>query len=207
VFKIPPQQVRVITPDVGGGFGMKVQAYPEYAALLFAARRVGRPVKWRATRVESFLADTHGRDGVLEGELALDATGRFLALRARTRVGIGAYVSAFAAVFGTNNTKNCLSSVYRIPAIAIDVTLAFTNAAPLGPYRGAGRPEALYLIERLIDQAAVATGMDRVELRRRNLIPAAAMPYRTPNGPVYDSGEFETIMDRALALADWKGFP
>jgi carbon-monoxide dehydrogenase large subunit len=207
VFKIPPQQLRVITPDVGGGFGMKVQAYPEYAALLFAARRVGRPVKWRATRVESFLADTHGRDGMLEGELALDATGRFLALRARTRVGIGAYVSAFAAVFGTNNTKNCLSSVYRIPAIVIDVTLAFTNAAPLGPYRGAGRPEALYLIERLIDQAAAATGIDRVELRRRNLIPAAAMPYRTPNGPVYDSGEFETIMDRALALADWNGFP
>ena len=207
VFKIPPQQLRVVTPDVGGGFGMKVQAYPEYAALLFAARRVGRPVKWRATRVESFLADTHGRDGMLEGELALDATGRFLALRARTRVGIGAYVSAFAAVFGTNNTKNCLSSVYRIPAIVIDVTLAFTNAAPLGPYRGAGRPEALYLIERLIDQAAAATGMDRVELRRRNLIPAGAMPYRTPNGPVYDSGEFETIMDQALALADWNGFP
>ena len=207
VFKIPPQQLRVITPDVGGGFGMKVQAYPEYAALLFAARRVGRPVKWRATRVESFLADTHGRDGMLEGELALDATGRFLALRARTRVGIGAYVSAFAAVFGTNNTKNCLSSVYRIPAIVIDVTLAFTNAAPLGPYRGAGRPEALYLIERLIDQAAAATGIDRVELRRRNLIPAGAMPYRTPNGPVYDSGEFETIMDQALALADWNGFP
>jgi carbon-monoxide dehydrogenase large subunit len=207
VFKIPPQQLRVVTPDVGGGFGMKVQAYPEYAALLFAARRVGRPVKWRATRVESFLADTHGRDGMLDAELALDASGRFLALRVRTRVGIGAYVTAFAAVFGTNNTKNCLSSVYRIPAIAIDVTLAFTNAAPLGPYRGAGRPEALYLIERLIDQAATATGMDRVELRRRNLIPAAAMPYRTPNGPIYDSGEFETIMDRALALADWQGFP
>jgi len=207
VFKIPPQQLRVVTPDVGGGFGMKVQAYPEYAALLFAARRVGRPVKWRATRVESFLADTHGRDGMLEGELALDAGGRFLALRVRTRVGIGAYVTAFAAVFGTNNTKNCLSSVYRIPAIAIDVALAFTNAAPLGPYRGAGRPEALYLIERLIDQAAAATGVDRVELRRRNLIPAAAMPYRTPNGPIYDSGEFETIMDQALALADWAGFP
>jgi len=207
VFKIPPPQLRVITPDVGGGFGMKVQAYPEYAALLFAARRVGRPVKWRATRVESFLADTHGRDGMLEAELALDAAGHFLALRARTRVGIGAYVSSFAAVFGTNNTKNCLSSVYRIPAIAIDVTLAFTNAAPLGPYRGAGRPEALYLLERLIDRAAAATGLDRVELRRRNLIPAAAMPYRTPNGPVYDSGEFEAIMDEALALGDWSGFP
>ncbi|HXA94962.1 MAG TPA: xanthine dehydrogenase family protein molybdopterin-binding subunit [Candidatus Dormibacteraeota bacterium] len=207
VFRIPPQKLRVVTHDVGGGFGMKVQAYPEYAALLFAARRVGRPVKWRATRVESFLADTHGRDGILEGELALDAAGRFLALRVRTRVGLGAYVSAFAAVFGTNNTKNCLSSVYTIPAIAIDVALAFTNAAPLGPYRGAGRPEALYLIERLIDQAATALGIDRVALRRRNLIAPAAMPYRAPNGMVYDSGEFETVMDQALALADWKGFP
>jgi carbon-monoxide dehydrogenase large subunit len=207
VFKVPSDRLRVLTPDVGGGFGMKVQAYPEYAALLFAARRVGRPVHWSATRVESFLADTAGRDGVLEGQLALDASGRFLGLRVRTRVGIGAYVSAFVAVFGTNNTKNCLSSVYRIPAIAIDVTLGFTNTAPLGPYRGAGRPEALYLIERLIDQAAAATGIDRVELRRRNFIEAGVMPYRTPNGPVYDSGEFETVMDRALALADWKGFP
>ena len=207
VFKIPVQQLRVVTPDVGGGFGMKVQAYPEYAALLFAARRVGRPVKWRATRVESFLADTAGRDGILEAELALDPSGRFLALRMRTRVGLGAYVTAFAAVFGTNNTKNCLSSVYRIPVIGIDVTLAFTTAAPLGPYRGAGRPEALYVIERLIDQAAGALGIDRVELRRRNLIPPAAMPYRTPNGPIYDSGEFEAVMDRALELADWKGFP
>jgi len=207
VFRIPVQQLRVVTPDVGGGFGMKVQAYAEYAALLFAARRVGRPVKWRATRVESFLADTAGRDGRLEAELALDASGRFLGLRMRTRVGLGAYVTAFAAVFGTNNTKNCLSSVYRIPAIGIDVILAFTNAAPLGPYRGAGRPEALYVIERLIDRAALALGIDRVELRRRNLIPAAAMPYRTPNGPIYDSGEFETVMDRALELADWEGFP
>ena len=207
VFRIPVQQLRVVTPDVGGGFGMKVQAYAEYAALLFAARRVGRPVKWRATRVESFLADTAGRDGRLEAELALDASGRFLGLRMRTRVGLGAYVTAFAAVFGTNNTKNCLSSVYRIPAIGIDVILGFTNAAPLGPYRGAGRPEALYVIERLIDRAALALGIDRVELRRRNLIPAAAMPYRTPNGPIYDSGEFETVMDRALELADWAGFP
>jgi carbon-monoxide dehydrogenase large subunit len=207
VFHIPVQQLRVVTPDVGGGFGMKVQAYAEYAALLFAARRVGRPVKWRATRVESFLADTAGRDGLLEAELALDASGRFLGLRMRTRVGLGAYVTAFAAVFGTNNTKNCLSSVYRIPVIGIDVILAFTNTAPLGPYRGAGRPEALYVIERLIDRAALALGIDRVELRRRNLIPAAAMPYRTPNGPIYDSGEFETVMDRALELADWAGFP
>ena len=207
VLKVPPDRLRVVTGDVGGGFGMKVQAYPEYAALLFAARRTGRPVKWCAARVESFLADTAGRDGVLEAALALDADGRFLALRMRARVGLGAYVTAFAAVFGTANTRNCLSSVYRIPAIAIDVTLAFTNAAPLGPYRGAGRPEALYVIERLIDQAATDLGVDRVALRRRNLIPPAAMPYRTPNGPIYDSGEFETVMDRALALADWAGFP
>ena len=188
VFKVEPGALRVVTHDVGGGFGMKVQPYAEYAAVLHAARRLGRPVKWCATRVESFLADTHGRDGVLEGELALDAAGRFLALRVRTRVGIGAYTSTFAAVFATNNTKNCLSSVYAIPAIQIDVQMVFTNAAPLGPYRGAGRPEAIYLIERLIDGAAAAMGIDRVELRRRNLIPPSAMPYRAPTAQIYDSG-------------------
>jgi carbon-monoxide dehydrogenase large subunit len=206
VFKIPPAKLRVLTYDVGGGFGMKVQPYAEYAALLYAARRVGRPVKWCATRVESFLTDTHGRDGLLEGELALDAQGKFLALRVRTFVGIGAYTSTFAAIFATNNTKNCLSSVYAIPALHIDVKMVLTNAAPLGPYRGAGRPEAIWLIERLIDRAARATGIDRVELRRRNLIPAAAMPYKAPNGQVYDSGEFEAVMDKALAAADWPGF-
>jgi carbon-monoxide dehydrogenase large subunit len=207
VFKVPPPTLRVLTYDVGGGFGMKVQAYAEYAAVLHAARQVGRPVKWRASRLESFLADTHGRDGVLEGELALDARGRFLALRVRTFVGVGAYVSTFAAIFATNNTKNCLASVYAIPLIQIDVKMVLTNAAPLGPYRGAGRPEAIYLIERLTDAAARATGIDRVELRRRNLIPPSAMPYRAPTGQVYDSGEFEAVLDRALALADWKGFP
>jgi aerobic carbon-monoxide dehydrogenase large subunit len=207
VFKVAPEKIRVLTHDVGGGFGMKVQTYPEYAAVLHAARRLGRPVRWRASRVESFLSDTHGRDGVLEGELALDAHGRFLALRVRTFVGVGAYTSTFSAVFTTNNTKNCLSSVYVIPAIAIDVKMVLTNAAPLGPYRGAGRPEALYLVARLIDSAARATGIDRVELRRRNLIPPSAMPYRAPNGQVYDSGQFEAAMDTAVALADWKGFP
>ncbi len=207
VFKVPPPQIRVLTHDVGGGFGMKAQAYAEYAALLYAARRVGRPVKWCASRLESFLADTAGRDGVLEGELALDAGGRILALRVRTLVGIGAYASTFSAIFATNNTKNCLSSVYAIPAIQIDVKMVLTNAAPLGPYRGAGRPEALFLIERLLDGAARATEIDRVELRRRNFIPPDAMPYRAANGQVYDSGEFEAVLDKALALADWKGFP
>jgi len=204
---VPPERVRVVAEEVGGGFGMKTQPYPEYAALLHAAKRCGRPVHWCATRLESFLADTHGRDGVLEGELALGADGRFLALRARTRVGIGAYASTFAAIVATTNTKNCLSSVYRIPAIHTGVKMALTNAAPLGPYRGAGRPEAIYLLERLIEEAARVTGIDRVELRRRNLIPPAAMPYAAPSGQTYDSGEFEAVLDKALALADWKGFP
>ncbi|MBI3434513.1 MAG: xanthine dehydrogenase family protein molybdopterin-binding subunit [Proteobacteria bacterium] len=206
VFNVAAERIRVLTHDVGGGFGMKVQTYCEYAALLFAARRLGRPVKWCATRLESFLCDTHGRDGLLEGELALDAKGRFLGLRARTQVGIGAYTTTFAAIFATANTRNCLSSVYAIPAIHIGATMVLTNAAPLGPYRGAGRPEAIYLIERLIDRAAAELEMDRVELRRRNLIASGAMPYRTPNGPIYDSGEFAAVLDKALALADWKGF-
>jgi len=206
VFKCPPERIRVLTHDVGGGFGMKTQVYPEYPALLYAARQTGRIVKWRATRLESFLADTAGRDGLLEGELALGPDGRFLALRARNRVGVGAYTAAYTAVIATNNTKNCLSSVYVIPAIHIGVKMIFTNAMPLGPYRGAGRPEAIYLVERLIDLAARATGIDRVSLRRKNLVPAAAMPYKAPNSPIYDSGEFEAVLDKALALADWNGF-
>ena len=206
VFGVEPAAVRVRTFDVGGGFGMKVQPYAEYAALLFAARRCGRPVRWCASRLESFLTDTHGRDGLLEGELALDADGRFLALQVRTRVGIGAYASTYVAIVATNNTKNCLSSVYRIPAIHVDVQMIVTNASPLGPYRGAGRPEAIYLIERLIEEAARVTGIDRVDLRRRNLIPSQAMPYPAPSGQTYDSGEFEAVLDKALALADWNGF-
>jgi carbon-monoxide dehydrogenase large subunit len=206
VFKVPLTTLRVLTHDVGGGFGMKAQAYPEYGAILFAARKCGRPVKWCNSRMESFLSDSAGRDGILEGELALDARGKFLGLRMRVHVGLGAYTTQYAAILSTMNTKNCLSSVYRIRKIGIDVKMVLTNAAPLGPYRGAGRPEAIYLIERLIDGAARQMGIDRVSLRRRNFIPPKAMPYRTPNGPVYDSGEFEAAMDKALALSDWKGF-
>jgi aerobic carbon-monoxide dehydrogenase large subunit len=206
VFNIPANQIRILTYDVGGGFGMKVQVYSEYAAMMFAARRVERPVKWCATRLESFLTDTHGRDGVLKGELALDERGKFLGLRVRTYVGLGAYTTTFAAIFATMNTKNCLSSVYVIPSIHIGVKMVLTNAAPLGPYRGAGRPEAIYLIERLIDAAAGAMNIDRAVLRRRNMIAPSAMPYKTPNGPIYDSGDFRTILDRALTLADWSGF-
>ena len=207
VFKVPTEQIRVLTHDVGGGFGMKVQTYPEYAALLYAARRTGRSVKWTATRLESFLADTHGRDGVLEGELALDADGRFLALRARTYVGIGAYTTTYVAIITTWNTKNCLSSVYAFPAIYFNTNVVLTNAAPMGPYRGAGRPEAIYLIEHLIDKAARAMNIDRAELRRRNMIAPAAMPYKTPNGPIYDSGDFAAVLDKALEKAEWNTFP
>ena len=206
VFKVPLNTIRVLTHDVGGGFGMKAQCYPEYAAILYAARKVGRPVKWCNTRMESFLSDSAGRDGILEGELALDARGKFLGLRMRNLVGLGAYTTQYAAIFSTMNTKNCLSSVYRIPSISLDVRMILTNTAPLGPYRGAGRPEAIYLIERLIDGAARAMNIDRVTLRRRNFIAPKAMPYKTPNGPIYDSGDFEASMDTALALADWKGF-
>ena len=207
VFKVPVEKIRVCTSDVGGGFGMKAQTYPEYAAVLYAARRVGRPVKWCATRLESFLGDTHGRDGILEGQLAFDAKGKILGFRARTFVGIGAYTTTFAAIFATANTKNCLSSVYTIPAIHIEVKMVLTNAAPLGPYRGAGRPEAIYMLERLLDGAARTLKVDRAKLRQRNFISPAAMPYKTPNGPIYDSGEFAQALDKALTLSDWRGFP
>jgi carbon-monoxide dehydrogenase large subunit len=207
VFKVPLSKIRVLTYDIGGGFGMKAQTYPEYGAILYAARKTGRPVKWCNSRIESFLSDSHGRDGILEGDMAFDAEGRILALRVRNLVGIGPYTTQYTAIFGTANTKNCLSSVYRIPAIQIDVKLVFTNAAPLGPYRGAGRPEAIYVIERLIDGAARNLGIDRVAVRRRNFISPSAMPYQTAIGPIYDSGEFEAAMDQALKLSDWSGFP
>lgn len=206
VFKVPLSKIRVLTYDIGGGFGMKAQTYPEYGAILYAARKTGRPVKWCNSRVESFLSDSHGRDSILEGEMAFDADGKILALRARNHVGIGPYTTQYTAIFGTANTKNCLSSVYRIPAIQLEVKLVFTNAAPLGPYRGAGRPEAIYVIERLLDGAARKLGIDRAELRRRNFIPPSAMPYQTAIGPIYDSGEFEALMEKALALSDWSGF-
>jgi len=206
VFKTEPENVRVLTHDVGGGFGMKAHPYPEYAAVMFAARQVGRPVKWCNSRLESFLADTAGRDTLIDAEMAFDGDGKVLGLRVKNRVGMGAYLTTFSAVFSTNNTKNCLASVYTIPAIHIDVTMALTNAAPLGPYRGAGRPEAIIAVEQLLDRGAKELGLDRVEIRRRNMIAPDAMPYQTPNGPIYDSGDFAGAMDKALQLGDWNGF-
>ncbi len=206
VFKIPPAQLRVLTPHVGGGFGAKVQAYPEYAALLYASRQLRRPVKWTASRLECFLGDTHSRNTALRARMAFDAQGRVLGIQTDVVVGIGAYTSTYIGIIATNNLKNCLSSVYRIPSIHMRSRLAFTHMMPHGPYRGAGRPGAIYMLERLMDRAAAALGIDRVELRRRNLIPADAMPYAAPNGQVYDSGEFEAVMDQALALSEWSTF-
>ena len=207
VFKVPTENIRVLTHDVGGGFGMKVQTYPEYAALLFAARRTGRPVRWRASGLESFLADTHGRDGLLEGELRWTPTAASSA-SARARSWASAPTrrpTSRSSAPGTRRTASPASM--PSPAIYFNAKMVVTNTAPLGPYRGAGRPEAIYLIERLIDAAARSMNIDRVELRRRNFIAPSAMPYKTPVGPIYDSGDFAAMLDKALAKSDWSGFP
>ena len=205
IFQLPETRFRVIAPDVGGGFGMKSEAYPEDALVLWASRLVGRPVKWTATRSESLMGDAHGRDQVVFGELALDENGKILALRSQARHAVGAYLTGpglVPSVFALRFQP----SVYDIQTIHIMAQGVFTNTSPLTPYRGAGRPEAIYLIERLLDRAAQIIGLDQAEIRRRNLIKPQAMPYKTPTMFVYDSGEFERIMDRCLDLADWKGF-
>jgi carbon-monoxide dehydrogenase large subunit len=205
IFHLPETRFRVIAPDVGGGFGMKSEAYPEDALVLWASRRIGRPVKWTATRTESLMGDAHGRDQVVSGELALDERGKILALRSQARNAIGAYLTGpglVPSVFGLRFQP----SVYDIQTLHIMTQGVFTNTAPLTPYRGAGRPEAIYLIERLLDRAAQAIGIDQAEIRRRNLIKPEAMPYKTPTMFVYDSGDFPRLLDRCLDIADWKGF-
>jgi carbon-monoxide dehydrogenase large subunit len=206
VFRLPETKLRVIAPDVGGGFGMKGDGYPEDALVLWASRRCGRPVKWTATRSESLLGDAHGRDQVVYGEMALDAQGRMLAIRARALQGFGAYVAG-AAVAPLLFSVQLVPSAYAVPAVFLTTRAVFTHTSPTAPYRGAGRPEAVYLTERLLDRAARVTGIDVVEIRRRNFIRPDAMPHRIPTGLTYDSGEFARIMDHCLDLADWKGFP
>ncbi|MGO8918514.1 MAG: xanthine dehydrogenase family protein molybdopterin-binding subunit [Stellaceae bacterium] len=199
-------KLRVTTDDVGGGFGMKAPAYPEYVALLVAARRVGRPVHWMSTRSEAFVTDQQARDTITEVELALDGDGTFLALRVKVLAAMGAYITSHGAFIATSNFARCLSSMYRIPRILGEVKCVFTNTVPTGPYRGAGRPEANYAIERTIDEAARITGIDRLALRRRNLITPGEIPYKAPIGVVYDSGDFPALFDQALELADVAGF-
>jgi carbon-monoxide dehydrogenase large subunit len=205
VFRLPEEQFRVITPDVGGGFGMKLFLYPEHVLVTVAAREIGRPVKWASDRSEAFLSDTHGRDNITTGELALDKGGRFLALRTRTLSNMGAYLSTFAPFIPTGAGSKVLASVYGFRAIHVNVLGVLTNTTPVDAYRGAGRPEANYLVERLIDSAARELGIDRVELRKRNIVPPTAMPWKTPMGATYDSGDFATVLDAALKKAGWSG--
>jgi len=206
VFRIPETKLRVVSPDVGGGFGMKFGAYPEDALVLWASRRCGRPVKWVETRAEAFLSDSHGRDQVVEGGLALDGEGKILALRVRGMHAMGSHVVGAAVVCPVFSTR-LATGVYDIPALHATSQAVFTNTTPLAPYRGAGRPEATYLIERLIDRAAAELRLDPAEIRRRNYIAPQNMPYKTPTGITYDSGDFARVMDECLKLADWNGFP
>jgi aerobic carbon-monoxide dehydrogenase large subunit len=207
VTRVPAEKLRVVTRDVGGSFGVRGGAYPESIALVLAAQKLGRPVKWVALRSELFLSENHGRALSLTGELALDADGRFLAIRFDDRADLGAYATMFGALIGTRNLAITMGGVYRIPALYARARLAYSNATPVSSYRGAGRPDIACAIERLVDHAAAEHGFDPVELRRRNFVPPEAMPYKTANGTTYDCGEFAAVMDKALALADWAGFP
>ena len=205
VMGLAAEKLRVITEDVGGAFGMKTPPYPEYPALLVASRQLGRPVHWQSTRSEAFLTDTQARDTVTEAELAIDERGKFLALRVRHLCNQGAYLSTAGVGINTNNFARCLPGMYRIPKIDVSVACYFSNTVPIGPYRGAGRPEANYALERVVEEAARITGIDPVRLRKKNLIPPSAMPFKTPIN-TYDSGDFPAIVDKALELADFENF-
>jgi carbon-monoxide dehydrogenase large subunit len=206
VLGIPKEQVRVVVGDVGGGFGMKTALYPEDVVVAFAARKLERPVRFTAERIEDFLAASHGRDLVSKAELALDADGRILALRVASLANVGAYATPAGVVIQLLIGPWVSTSVYDITTIDVGIKAVLTHTLPVGPYRGAGRPEAIYIIERLMDEAARVTGVDRIELRRRNMIRPEQMPYTNPMDKTYDSGQFEKVMDGALALADWNGF-
>ena len=206
IFKIPESKIRVIAGDVGGGFGTKGWQYVEHRLTLYAARKLGRPVKWTSTRSEAIQSDEHARDNIADATLALDANSKFVGLRVDTLCNVGAYISAERNLLSTFSNVSTLAGTYAIPAAYTHVNIAFSNSNPTAPYRGAGRPEATYVIERIIDTAASQLGIDRVEIRRRNLIPESAMPYRNPFGVNYDCGAFEKGMDQALALSDWDGY-
>ena len=206
VMGLTNDKVRVITEDVGGAFGMKSSCYPEYPVLLIAARQLGRPVHWMADRSEAFVSDNQGRDSVAEGELAIDEKGRFLALRVHNLTNLGAFVANTGVQLATVVYAKCFPAMYRIPKIDLRARCVFTNTLPTGPYRGAGRPEANYLLERLVEEAARVTGIDAVRLRKRNLIPPSAMPYKTPVGATFDSGDFPAVFEKALEQADHAGF-
>jgi len=206
IMNLPKERVRVITEDVGGAFGLKTGPYPDTVALMVGAKKFGRPIHWMSTRSEAFLSDNQARDIYSEAELALDEKGKFLALRVRNTANLGAYVGAVGANIPTANFTRCLPGMYDIKHIDMSTKCAFTNTIPTAPYRGAGRPEASYVLERVVDEAARVTGIDPIKLRRRNLIKKSAMPYKTAVGTTYDSGDFEPMLDQALELADYAGF-
>src|ERR1700756_3555271 len=207
VLNIPQQKLRVIAPDVGGGFGVKQFHYAEEAGVTWACRKVGRPIKGGWGRSEGFVSDAHGRDHVTEAELGLDADGKFLGLRVKTIANLGGYISTFGPNIPTNLYGPLLAGVYTTPAIYCEVKVVFTNTVPVDAYRGAGRPEATFVLERLVDVAARDLGIDRIEIRRRNMIPKEAYPYQTPVMVQYDSGDPKGCLEKALEVSHWSRFP
>jgi len=204
VLRLPEHKVRVIAPDVGGGFGSKIYLYAEETALVWASKKIGRPIKWTAERSESFVTDAHGRDHVTKAELALDKDGKFLALRVHTTANMGAYLSTFASCIPTILYATLLAGQYNTPVIYAEVTAVFTNTVPVDAYRGAGRPEATYVVERIVETAAREMKIDPAELRRRNFI--KTFPYATPVGLTYDTGDYDATLRRAIEIADVKGY-
>jgi carbon-monoxide dehydrogenase large subunit len=206
ILGVPQDKVHMCTWHVGGSFGMKGSIYPEYVCLAHAARELGRPVKWTDERSGSFVSDQHGRDHEMTAELALDAEGRFLAVRVTGYGNVGAYLGTVAPQPPSMNVVRNVCSVYRTPLLEVSTKVMFTNTSPVSAYRGAGRPEANYYMERLIDQAAAEMGIDRLELRRRNHVPRNAIPYKAASGMTYDSGDFGTVFEKAVSTADLAGF-
>jgi len=206
VIGVPPERIRIVAEEVGGGFGVRFNLYPEYCAALLAAKKLGRPVKWVGTRSEMFLADEQARDVLHHSEMALDANGRILGMLFDFKCNLGAYIAPTGAFVNTLNLVNVVSGVYDVQAVHVHASLAFTNTIPTAAYRGAGRPVSSYAIERLVDEAARQLGIDPAELRRRNLVPKAKFPYKIVTGFEYDCGDFEGVLDDALVAADWNGF-
>ena len=200
---VDPAKIRVVAKDVGGNFGTRNNSYPEFLLVAWAARRLGRPVKWTGDRTEAFLSDYHGRDLAVSAELALDSSGKFLALRASNLSNIGAYAISFIPL--TKGTE-LMSSIYHVPVVSVRARAVYSNSSPTVAYRSAGRPEVMFVIERLIDRAAQTCGFDRLALRRMNFIPPDALPYVNPFGMTYDSGLYEKVFNDAVVLADWSGF-
>jgi carbon-monoxide dehydrogenase large subunit len=206
VLGVSPEKIRVVAEEVGGGFGVRFNIYPEYCALLLAAKRLGRPVKWAGTRSEVFIADEQARDIVHQGEMALDGSGRILGMRFEFTCNLGAYLAFTGSFVNTVNLVNVASGVYDVRAVHVQSKLVVTNTVPTAAYRGAGRPVSSYAIERLVDQAAYELGMDPAEFRRRNLVPKEKFPYKIVTGFEYDCGDFEGVLDKALTAAQWTSF-